>query len=137
MKKSKRKQKIIFNQIRSPYNIEGTDNSISDIYQRYIKDNDAIVEIDGLTYYKIIDLHEFRIRDASIMVCIDNKIDLKIGDKVIDENGTIYNVKSFEMRRMSYDVFPDWYFKINYVILDGNPYKMGFYLAKLLSDIEY
>ena len=50
---------------------------------------------------------------------------------LIDENGKIYNIKGFEMIRISTENFPDWYSKLCFVSLDGDPYSIGDYLARL------
>lgn len=131
MKKSKRKPELVFRVIRSPYKIESSEHSINDLYQKYLQDKEATIEINGLTYYRIIDLYEFRIRNASTIAVLDNKMNLKIGDVLTDENGQIYNIISFEMFRISSAVFPEWYLKISFVVLDGDPYKIGNYLAKV------
>lgn len=130
MKKSRRKHNLSLNSIKTPYRIEGDSNSVSDYYQRYNKDENAVLEINGRTYYKIIELYEFKVKSVSILSLVDIRMNLKIDDKLIDENGEKYNVKSFEMFRLSTAEFPDWYLKIVFVALDGDPYKIGDYLAK-------
>lgn len=132
MKKQKRKPNVTFRLIKSPYSIKGADYSLNELYQRYIKDDEAKIEIDGLTYYKIIELYEFGIRDASAIVTIDSAIKFKIDDKLIDENGKTYIVKGIETNRLSTLGFTEWYLKIISAVLDGNPYEMGDYLAKLI-----
>ncbi|MBQ9913517.1 MAG: hypothetical protein IJO73_04745 [Clostridia bacterium] len=131
MKKTKRKTEFTFRNIRSPYRIEGSDDSINDYYQRYLQDEEAIIEIDGLTYYKIIELCEFRIREARALVLLDYSMNLKTGDLLVDEKGNEFNVMSFEMIKFCSDTFPEWYLKINQVVIDGDPYSMGEYLAKV------
>lgn len=131
MKKSKRKQEITFRNIRSPYKIEGLSDSTNDFYQRYLQDEETIIELDGLTYYKVIDLCEFRIKEATALVTLDFRMELRVGDVLVDEKGHKFNVISFEMIKFCSDVFPEWYLKINPVVVDGDPYSMGEYLAKL------
>ena len=132
MKNPKLEQNITFRPIKSLYSIEGTNNSVNELYQRYIKDDEAIIEIDGLTYYKIIELYEFEASGTSAIVTIDSKFRFKIDDKLIDENGKTYIVKGIEMDRLSTLGLPEWYSKIITAVLDGNPYEMGDYLANLI-----
>lgn len=75
-------------------------------------------------------MYEFRRQSVSVLALLDTRLNLKIDDKLIDENGGIYNVKSFEMVRLSTTDCFDWYMKVIYVASDGDPYKMGDYLAK-------
>lgn len=131
MKKSKRKTEFTFRNIRSPYRIEGSDDSINDYYQRYLQDEEALIEIDGLTYYKVIDLCEFSLKEATALVILDCKMNLTVGDVLTDEKGNKFNLISFELLKFCNGVFPEWYLKINQVVIDGDPYSMGEYLAKV------
>lgn len=93
------------------------------------KDTNAVFQTEDLIYYKIIECFEFKTKVATILVTLDNKMNLKLNDKLIDENGIIYNIKGFEMIRLSTEDFPDWYSKLCFVALDGDPYSIGDYLA--------
>ncbi|MBQ6717671.1 MAG: hypothetical protein IJN22_02115 [Clostridia bacterium] len=130
MKTSQKKNKLIFKKLKSPYMFEETE-SLSAIFQRYLEDTNSVFEVSGLTYYKIIECFEFKIKDKTTLVTLDSKMDLKLEDKLIDENGITYNIKAFEMFRLSTAIFPDWYLKICFVALDGDPYNIGDYLARL------
>ena len=122
---------LIFHHIRSSYDTDKQNHNFIDFYRRYLQDKDATREIDGLIYYKIIDLYEFGRKKSSIMALLDTRMHLKIGDILVDENKSKYTVIAFEMPHIPCDIFPDWYLKINFVILDGNPYQIGEYLAKI------
>lgn len=135
MKKSRRKIKYSFKEVKSPYKVRNTD-TWNDIYQRYTEDNDKIFEKDELTYYRIIECREFKINSMSMLVTLDYKMNLKVNDKLIDENGVTYDIKGFEMFRISIDEFPEWYSKVTFVLLDGNPYGIGYYLARFPQENE-
>lgn len=122
---------LIFHHIRSSYDTDKQNHNLIDFYRRYLQDKVATREINGLIYYKIIDLYEFRRKKSSIMTLLDTRMHLQIGDILVDENKSKYTVIAFEMPHIPYDIFPDWYLKINFVILDGDPYQIGEYLAKI------
>ena len=122
---------LIFHHIRSSYDTDKQNYNFSDLYQRYLQDKDTTKEINGLIYYKIIDLYELRRKKSSIMALLDTRMHLQIGDILVDENKSKYTVIAFEMPHIPIDVFPDWYLKISFVVLDGNPYQIGNYLAKI------
>lgn len=122
---------IIFHHIRCSYDTDNQNSDFNELYQKYLQDKEATREINGLPYYKIIDLYEFRRKNSSTMVLLDSKIKIQIGDVLADENGKTYKVLAFEMPYIPIDIFPDWYLKICFVVLDGNPYQIGNYLAKI------
>ena len=133
MKKTKKKSFSI-RPIKKPYFIDELNNDISSIYQRYLDDKESIINKNGLTYFKIIELFEFNRKDANILVLLDSRINLNYGDVLIDENSIEYSFIRFEMFRI-FDVnFPDWYKKLHFVALNGDINSIGNYLAKIKMD---
>ena len=130
MKRSKRKETLVFNRIKTPYMLDESD-TLQTVFERYTKDTNAVFETEDHIYYKIIECYHFKTKISTILVALDIKMDLKLSDKLIDENGKIYNIKGFEMIRISTENFPDWYSKLCFVSLDGDPYSIGDYLARL------
>ena len=133
MKKTKKKSFSI-RPIKKPYFIDELNNDISSIYQRYLDDKESIINKNGLTYFKIIELFEFNRKDANILVLLDSRINLNYGDVLIDENSIEYSFIRFEMIRI-FDVnFPDLYKKLHFVALNGDINSIGNYLAKIKMD---
>ena len=133
MKKTKKKSFSI-RPIKKPYFIDELNNDISSIYQRYLDDKESIINKNGLTYFKIIELFEFNSKDANILVLLDSRINLNNGDVLIDENSIEYSFIRFEMIRI-FDVnFPDLYKKLHFVALNGDINSIGNYLAKIKMD---
>lgn len=60
---------------------------------------------------------------------LDNDMQLRMNDILIDENGNTFTVKGFEMFRFVTNEFPDWYLKISFVMLEGDFNNMGDYLS--------
>lgn len=103
--------------------------SIQELYEEYITDPEGIIEVDGLTYYRIIQLVQIQARKIISVVALDTKMNLRMGDTLIDEKGNLFTVKGFEMIRLNSDSFPEWYLKISFVSITGDIENIGDYLA--------
>lgn len=102
-------------------------DSLERLYRRYKDDPNATFEKGELKYYRILQSFEFM---SDILVCLDVQMNLHMGDMLIDENGMTYKIKGFEMIRFVDASFPDWYLKVQFVLLSGETSKIGEYLAK-------
>lgn len=127
MKKSKTKKSSDLI-IKSPYE-QNEKKSIQELYEEYITDSEGIIEVDGFSYYRIIQLVQIQARKIISVVALDTKMNLRMGDTLIDEKGNLFTVKGFEMIRLNSDTFPEWYLKINFVSITGDIENMGDYLA--------
>ena len=117
-----------FKVIKSPYE-KNQKKEINELYDAYRNDMRNIVEIDGVKYYKIIHLAELNIGKTLYVVTLDSQMNLRLKDILIDENGSTYDVKGFEMVRIDPKVFPYWYMKVNFVSIAGDMENIGDYLA--------
>ena len=129
MKKSRRKDTYSFREIKAPYKINNTDG-MKEYYERYMNDENRTFGKDGRTYYRIIECREWRVNRAPILVMVDAKSYFNLVDKLIDENGIVYKIHSLPMFRIICDNFPDWYKKLLFVALKGDPNTIGNYLAR-------
>lgn len=127
MKKSKTKKSSDLI-IKSLYE-QNEKKSIQELYEEYITDPEGIIEVDGFSYYRIIQLVQIQARKIISVVALDTKMNLRMGDTLIDEKGNLFTVKGFEMIRLNSDTFPEWYLKINFVSITGDIENMGDYLA--------
>ena len=127
MKKSKTKKTSDLI-IKSPYE-QNEKKSIQELYEEYITDPEGIIEVDGLIYYRIIQLVQIQAGKIITVVALDTKMNLRMGDTLIDEKGNLFTVKGFEMIRLNSDTFPEWYLKINFVSITGDIENIGDYLA--------
>ena len=124
----KRKETVTIKTIYSPY--ESAGKSLNEQTDAYLKDKSAIVEIDGLIYYRAVQIDHFtRGNKTSLIVFLDNKIKLCINDMLTDENDKQYRVLGFPM--FSYTAEARWYKAIHGVILTGDCENVGHYYAKL------
>ena len=104
--------------IRNPY---------VDIYKN---NSEKIIEIDGKFYSKIIHRCELYIYDDfTMLVGIEPQDELRIGDIIVDENRQEFSIKAFEMFRYVGEI-PEWAFKISSMVIVGQDYSIGNYLAK-------
>lgn len=127
MKKSKTKKTSDLI-MKSPYEQDGK-KSIQELYEEYITDPEGIIEVDGLSYYKIIQLIQIQAGKIVSVVALDTKMNLRLKDTLIDEKGNTFTVKGFEMIRLNSDTFPEWYLKISFISITGDIENMGDYLA--------
>ena len=129
LKKSRRKDKYSLKLIKCPYKESDTDG-IKEYYERYMNNENRTFGKDGRTYYRIIECREWRINRAPILVMVDAKSYFNLVDKLIDENGVVYEIYSYPMFRILCDNFPNWSQKLLFVALKGEPYTIGDYLAR-------
>lgn len=127
MKKSKTKKSSDLI-IKSPYE-QNEKKSIQELYEEYITDPEGIIEVDGLIYYRIIQLVQIQAGKIISVVALDTKMNLRMGDTLIDEKGNLFTIKGFEMIRLNSDSFPEWYLKISFVSITGDIENIGDYLA--------
>ena len=117
--------------LKNPYTTNN--ETIAQIYQHYVNDPDSIMHKNGAAYYKVIQLFQLSLvgnKTISIAV-LDNKMQLRLNDELVDENENCFQIVGFEMFRLSTDEFPDWYLKISFVSIEGDINALGSYLAKM------
>lgn len=131
-----KKDSTLFKLLKCPYRKTYNEN-MSSIYERYKKDTYNIIQLGEQTFYKIIECYEFHTKSSNLLVALDNQMQLRIGDTLIDENDNIYDIKAFEMFRLSGNNFPEWYLKISFVAIKGDIKKIGDHLAKVDSKTEH
>lgn len=125
-----KKHDNLFKLLKCPYRKVDNEN-MSVIYDCYKQDSNNIIKLGEHTFYKIIECYEFHTKSSNLLVVLDNQMQLRIGNTLVDENDNIYNVKAFEMFRFIGNDFPEWYLKISIVAIEGDIEKIGDYLAKV------
>ena len=135
LKKSRRKDKYSFRLIKCPYKQNDSDG-MKEYYERYMNDENSTFGKDGRTYYKIIECREWRINRAPILVMVDAKSYFNLADRLIDENGIVYEVCATPMFRIVCDNFTNWSEKLLFVALKGNPQTIGDYLARYEKEFK-
>lgn len=118
MSKKKSKVQILYD----PYSKDGK------TFQNYFNDTKAVLKINDKTFYRALLIMCFG--DGGVTALLDNKLNLSIDDKVIDDNNNVFTVKGFAMMRAVFDI-PDWYAKASFVKLSGNFETIGHYFSKL------
>ena len=135
MKKSRRKDNYSLKVIKCPYKQNDSDG-MKEYYERYMIDENRTFGKDGRTYYRIIECREWRINRVPILVMVDAKSHFKLADRLIDENDVVYEVCATPMFRIVCKDFPNWYEKLLFVALKGNPQTIGDYLARYEKEFE-
>ena len=129
MKKRKRQSDDFhIETIYDPYR-RSDDDTFNEIYQRYLEDNDRIIELNGLTYYKAAVIHKVTLHEVGIIVALPWKIEPENDCIIVDENGNQYEYRGCEMMRFSGEI-PEWYFKMVFAILSFPEGNIGEYFAK-------
>lgn len=124
----KKKHKSVFGEFYSPY-MTNEKTNMDSWYEDYKNDPDKLITINGLQYSKIIFRCQFyREEDYSLNVLIDPPETLEPKDILVDENGNEFVIKGFEMIRFS--TIPEWYPRITPMLITGQTYDIGNYLAK-------
>ena len=129
MGKKKSATKSSFKMLYNPYS-KGSDNATVRLFDSYMNDKTAIIEVDDKTYYRALQIFILNAGKERIIAFLDNRLNLKINDMVIDDNNNVFTVKSFAMIRFSCDI-PDWYTKATFVELLGDYKNIGHYFTKL------
>ena len=93
MKQKKQAQALSLCPLFSPY---GT-GALSDLYAAYCADPDRILEQNGDLYYRVLEVTA--LGDHQLLLLFSNELSLKIGDTLVDENGSLYPVIGMEMFR--------------------------------------
>lgn len=135
MKKSRRKDNYSLKVIKCPYKQNDSDG-MKEYYERYMIDENRTFGKDGRTYYRIIECREWRINRVPILVMVDAKSHFNLVDRLIDENDVVYEVCATPMFRIVCKDFPNWYEKLLFVALKGNPQTIGDYLARYEKEFE-
>ncbi len=130
--KKKFKKDITIDVLYNPYSL-GENENFSVIFERYMDSSDKTTEINGVVFYHALQILDLKIRGHFLLAALDNRINLKINDTVIDEFGNEYIVKAVEMPHFLGDI-PEWYKYISSVNLEGSPDNMGKYFTKKLSE---
>lgn len=129
MKKRKRQSDDFhIETIYDPYR-RSDDDSFNEIYQRYLEDNDRIIELNSLTYYKAAVIYKVTLHEVGIIVALPWKIEPENDCIIVDENGNQYEYRGCEMMRFSGEI-PEWYFKMVFAILSFPEGDIGEYFAK-------
>ena len=124
----KEKKHSHFEILKNPYDPENTE-SLEVIYQKYIDDPEAIVEINGMKFYKIIQLFQLQTNKIIWVAALDSGLKLGMKDTLVDEKKNCFTINGFEMLHFSSDVFPEWYLKLTFVSIIGEIENIGEYLA--------
>ncbi len=93
IKQKKQAQAISLCPLFSPY---GT-GALSNLYAAYCADPDRILEQNGDLYYRVLEVAA--LGDHQLLLLFSNELSLKIGDTLVDENGSLYPVIGMEMFR--------------------------------------
>ena len=120
--------------LKSPYGEENSEY-LDSIYLKYCNDPKAIIDINSVTFYKIVQLIQLKTNKTLFILAVDSRLKLNINDTLIDEKGNLFTIKGFEMIRFSANVFHKWYLKITFVSIIGDIKEIGEYIA--LSDNHY
>ena len=93
IKQKKQAQAISLCPLFSPY---GT-GALSNLYAAYCAGPDRILEQNGDLYYRVLEVAA--LGDHQLLLLFSNELSLKIGDTLVDENGSLYPVIGMEMFR--------------------------------------
>ena len=84
-----KKHDILFKLLKCPYRKVDNEN-MSVIYECYKQDSNNIIKLGEHTFYKIIECYEIHTKSSNLLVVLDNQMQLRIGNTVIDENDKPY-----------------------------------------------
>ena len=91
---------------------------------------------DGLKFSRIIDRCEcYLYPEPAFVVFIELSELLKIGDTLTDEHGNEFAVDSFV--HMQFSEIPDWYPSVFPMVITGERYEIGEYLAKQYRSVAF
>ena len=134
MKRKNRKNNFQIKKTRYYYQEQDSD-SVVDFYERYVKDLYHKIEIDNMTFYRIISLDLLCMGEQQeYWAVIEKNYDWKIGDVLIDENESRFIITSFPMIRPVLSDNNEWYRKTMHILFKGESDTVGEYLAKLPSN---
>lgn len=86
--------------------------------------------IDDKTYYRALHIFLLNTGKTRLIAFLDNRLKLKIGDIIMDDNDNPFSVEGFAMIRFICDI-PDWYTKASFVELSGDYKNIGHYFTKI------
>ena len=106
------------------------DDTFNEIYQRYLKDDSRMIEIDGLIYYRVAQISKLTIHNEySLEVVLPWEINPEKDCIIIDENGNQYEYRGCETMSFRGEI-PEWHFKMVFAILSFPEGDIGEYFAK-------
>lgn len=114
--------------IYDPYR-RSDDDTFNEIYQRYLEDNDRIIELNSLTYYKAAVIYKVTLHEVGIIVALPWKIEPENDCIIVDEKGNQYEYRGCEMMSFRGEI-PEWYFKMVFAILSFPEGDIGEYFAR-------
>lgn len=119
----------LFGKFHSPY-MENDQSTVDDCYRAYKQDPLGKIEIDGHVYSKIISHCRFYgYEDYSYHIIWEPHTEMRRNDLLIDENGSEFRVRSFEMISFIGEI-PEWYLKALPIVITGDNAEIGSYLTK-------
>lgn len=120
--------------MHEPYRINENED-LTAAFRRYLDDPKQSININGVTFYHALYVVRTSIKGISFIAALDNRMCLKINDKVSDEMGNIFTVGGFEMFRFAGGI-PEWFMHISHVCLLGNCEYPGEYFAKIVQNSD-
>ena len=122
------KSESIYGNRYSPYESKKS-RDMSSWCSLYKRDPQRHFLKDGLKFSRIIDRYEYYLYpEPAFVVFMELRELLKIGDTLTDEHGNEFAVDSFV--HMQFSEIPDWYPSVFPLVITGNSYEIGEYLAK-------
>ena len=131
MEKSKHKANDFhIETVFDPYT-ENENDTFTEIYQRYLEDDEKAIEKDGLLFYKALQITKLFIHNkTSLEVVLPREIEPCKDCTIIDENGNRYEYNGTAMLNFKGEI-PEWNSKIVFAILSLPEKNGGKYFAKL------
>lgn len=121
------KKKSSFIILYDPYS-QKINDTFDEKLKRYIEDNGKTITIENTTYNKAFEI--IQLGNNKTIAALNNQMNLKINDTIIDNHGNEYIVDGFEMIRLLSETFPEWYKILSYVKIKGNFENIGEYFTK-------
>ena len=128
----KKDESYRFRFIYDPYDVKEK-YDISDMYHKYMNDSKAIIEINGRIYYRALCIVRTNIRGRALIATLDSRLNMRVQDIIVDENGREYIVNGFEMYRFAGGI-PEWFSNICTVMLVGDIDNTGKYFTKKTAE---
>ena len=97
-------------------------------YERYLQDDKAIIKIDEKNYYRALEIVQIR-DNNTVEIAVDNKLNLKTGDILVDDNDNEYVVRDCPFFCFRGGI-PEWHSNISIVVIQGNIDSIGHYFTK-------
>ena len=110
------KKKSSFIILYDPYS-QKINDTFDEKLKRYIEDNGKTITIENTTYNKAFEI--IQLGNNKTIAALNNQMNLKINDTIINNHGNEYIVDGFEMIRLLSETFPEWYKILSYVKIKG------------------